>query len=102
MKCVVLIPKGTIALGKLAQSLMYGAQTLQIKGNFDQALEIVRGLGETKSVEVVNSINPVRIEGQKTGAFEICDALGDAPDFHFLATSSDPADEILFLAPSLE
>ena len=84
MKCVVLIPKGTIALGKLAQSLMYGAQTLQIKGNFDQALEIVRGLGETKSVEVVNSINPVRIEGQKTGAFEICDALGDAPDFHFL------------------
>ena len=84
MQCVVLIPEGNIALGKLAQSLMYGAQTLQIQGNFDQALDIVRGLGETKGVEVVNSINPVRIEGQKTAAFEVCDALGDAPDFHFL------------------
>jgi len=84
MKCVVLIPEGDIALGKLAQSLMYCAQTLQIQGNFDQALEIVRELGETGAVEVVNSINPVRIEGQKTAAFEICDALGDAPDFHFL------------------
>lgn len=84
MKCVVLIPEGNIALGKLAQSLMYGAQTLQVQGNFDQALEIVRELGETGSVEVVNSINPVRLEGQKTAAFEICDALGDAPDFHFL------------------
>ena len=84
MKCVVLIPEGNIALGKLAQSLMYGAQTLQIQGNFDQALNIVRELGETGAVEVVNSINPVRIEGQKTAAFEICDALGDAPDFHFL------------------
>ena len=84
MKCVVLIPEGNIALGKLAQALMYGAQTLQIQGNFDQALEIVRELGQTGAVEVVNSINPVRIEGQKTAAFEICDALGDAPDFHFL------------------
>ena len=84
MKCVVLIPEGNIALGKLAQALMYGAQTLQIQGNFDQALEIVRELGQTGEVEVVNSINPVRIEGQKTAAFEICDALGDAPDFHFL------------------
>jgi len=84
MQCVVLIPEGNIALGKLAQSLMYGAQTLQIQGNFDQALDIVRGLGESKGVEVVNSINPVRIEGQKTAAFEVCDALGDAPDFHFL------------------
>ena len=82
MKCVVLIPEGNIALGKLAQALMYGAQTLQIQGNFDQALEIVRELGQTGAVEVVNSINPVRIEGQKTAAFEICDALGDAPDFH--------------------
>ena len=84
MKCVVLIPEGNIALGKLAQALMYGAQTLQIQGNFDQALEIVRELGQTGAVEVVNSINPARIEGQKTAAFEICDALGDAPDFHFL------------------
>jgi threonine synthase len=84
MKCVVLLPKGKIALGKLAQSLMYGATTVSIEGNFDDALRIVRELGETGAIEVVNSINPVRIEGQKTAAFEICDALGDAPDFHFL------------------
>jgi threonine synthase len=84
MKCVVLLPHGKIALGKLAQALMYGATTIAIEGNFDQALQIVRELGETGKVEVVNSINPVRIEGQKTAAFEICDALGDAPDFHFL------------------
>lgn len=84
MKCVVLLPNGKIALGKLAQALMYGATTIAVEGNFDQALSIVRELGETGKVEVVNSINPVRIEGQKTAAFEICDALGDAPDFHFL------------------
>lgn len=84
MRCVVLLPHGKIALGKLAQALMYGATTIAIEGNFDQALNIVRELGETGKVEVVNSINPVRIEGQKTAAFEICDALGDAPDFHFL------------------
>jgi threonine synthase len=84
MKCVVILPHGKIALGKLAQALMYGATTISIEGNFDEALRIVRELGETGKVEVVNSINPVRIEGQKTAAFEICDALGDAPDFHFL------------------
>lgn len=84
MKCVVLLPNGKIALGKLAQALMYGATTIAIEGNFDEALRIVRELGETGKVEVVNSINPVRIEGQKTGAFEICDQLGRAPDFHFL------------------
>ena len=84
MKCVVLLPKGKIALGKLAQALMYGATTIAMEGNFDDALRIVRELGETGKVEVVNSINPVRIEGQKTAAFEICDALGGAPDFHFL------------------
>jgi threonine synthase len=84
MKCVVLLPHGNIALGKLAQALMYGATTISVEGNFDDALRIVRELGETGKVEVVNSINPVRIEGQKTAAFEICDALGDAPDFHFL------------------
>src|SRR5438477_2255876 len=84
MKCVVVLPNGNIALGKLAQALMYGATTIAIEGNFDEALRIVRELGETGKVEVVNSINPVRIEGQKTAAFEICDALGDAPDFHFL------------------
>ena len=84
MRCVVILPHGKIALGKMAQSLMYGAATIAVEGNFDQALQIVRELGETGKVEVVNSINPVRIEGQKTAAFEICDALGDAPDFHFL------------------
>src|SRR5678809_1063775 len=84
MKCVVLLPNGKIALGKLAQALMYGATTIAIEGNFDDALRIVRELGQTGKVEVVNSINPVRIEGQKTAAFEICDALGDPPDFHFM------------------
>jgi threonine synthase len=84
MKCVVLLPHGDIALGKLAQALMYGAVTISVEGNFDQALRIVRELGETGKVEVVNSINPARIEGQKTAAFEICDQLGRAPDFHFL------------------
>jgi threonine synthase len=84
MKCVVLLPHGKIALGKLAQALMYGAVTISVEGNFDQALRIVRELGETGKVEVVNSINPARIEGQKTAAFEICDQLGRAPDFHFL------------------
>src|SRR3954466_9399082 len=84
MKCVVLLPNGKIALGKLGQALMHGAVTVAIEGNFDEALRIVRELGQTGKVEVVNSINPVRIEGQKTAAFEICDQLGDAPDFHFL------------------
>ncbi len=84
LKCVVLLPEGKIAYGKLAQALMYGAQTLSVQGNFDEALEIVRELDEADEVEVVNSINPNRLEGQKTAAFEICDALGDAPDFHFL------------------
>jgi threonine synthase len=84
MRCIVLLPHGNIALGKLAQALMYGATTVAIEGNFDEALRIVRELGETGKVEVVNSINPARIEGQKTAAFEICDQLGRAPDFHFL------------------
>lgn len=84
LKCVVLLPHGKIALGKLAQALMYGATTIAVEGNFDVALKIVRELGETGVAEVVNSVNPVRIEGQKTAAFEICDQLGRAPDFHFL------------------
>src|SRR5438309_7835376 len=82
LTCAVLIPEGHIALGKLAQALIYGAKVLQIRGNFDQALAIVRELGERSPVNVVNSINPFRIEGQKTAAFEIVDALGDAPDVH--------------------
>jgi threonine synthase len=84
LRCVVLLPKGKIALGKTAQAMMYGAEIIEIDGNFDEALRLVRELGEQREVAIVNSINPVRIEGQKTAAFEICDELGDAPDFHFL------------------
>ncbi len=82
MACVVLIPDGYIALGKLAQALIHGAKVLQIKGNFDVALDIVRELGERAPITIVNSINPFRIEGQMTGAFEVVDVLGDAPDYH--------------------
>lgn len=84
MKCVVLLPSGKIALGKLAQALIYGSQVVPIRGNFDDALNLARELGKKPGVEIVNSINPFRIEGQKTASFEICDALGRAPDFHFL------------------
>jgi threonine synthase len=82
LTCAVLIPDGYIALGKLAQALIHGARVLQIRGNFDAALDIVRALGDSAPVTVVNSVNPYRIEGQKTGAFEIVDVLGEAPDFH--------------------
>lgn len=82
LTCGVLIPAGHIALGKLAQALIHGARVLQIRGNFDHALTIVRDLGDRAPVTVVNSINRYRIEGQKTGAFEVVDALGDAPDVH--------------------
>jgi threonine synthase len=82
LTCAVLIPEGYIALGKLAQALIHGARVLQIRANFDAALDIVRQLGDTAPVTVVNSINPYRIEGQKTGAFEIVDVLGEAPDVH--------------------
>jgi threonine synthase len=78
----VLIPDGHVALGKLAQALIHGAKVVQIRGSFDDALDLVRTLGERGGVTVVNSVNPFRIEGQKTAAFEICDALGDAPDVH--------------------
>jgi threonine synthase len=84
MRCVVLIPDGYIALGKLAQALVHGAEVLQIRGNFDVALEITQKLGADGSLAVVNSVNPDRIEGQKTGAFEVVDVLGDAPDYHFM------------------
>ncbi len=80
--CAVVIPEGKIALGKLAQALIHGAKVVQIHGNFDQALEVVRALGDLGEVTVVNSINPYRIEGQKTAAFEVVDVLGDAPDVH--------------------
>ncbi|HJO08622.1 MAG TPA: threonine synthase [Verrucomicrobiota bacterium] len=84
LKCAVVLPKGKIALGKLAQALMHGATTIAIEGNFDDALRIVRDLGKTGQAEVVNSINPVRIEGQKTAAFEVVDQLGQVPDIHCL------------------
>jgi len=82
IKCIVLIPKGAIALGKLAQALIHGAQVISIKGNFDDALELAKEITEKMPITLVNSINPYRIEGQKTGSFEICDVLGDAPDYH--------------------
>ncbi len=84
LKCFVVVPEGNIALGKLAQSTMHGAQVLQIQGLFDKALEIVRKIAEEHPVTLVNSVNPYRIEGQKTAAFEVCDALGRAPDYHAL------------------
>ena len=80
--CAVVLPAGQVALGKLAQALIHGARVVPVRGNFDEALTLVRELGERPGVEVVNSINPVRIEGQKTAAFEIVDVLGDAPTVH--------------------
>ncbi len=84
IKCIVVIPEGAIALGKLAQALIHGASVVAIRGNFDDALEIVKDLTEKYPVTLVNSINPYRIEGQKTGAFEVCDVLGRVPDYHSL------------------
>jgi threonine synthase len=80
----VLIPSGAIALGKLAQALIHGAQVLAVKGNFDDALGLVREITAKYPVTLVNSLNPYRIEGQKTASFEICDFLGDAPDFQIM------------------
>jgi len=82
IKCVVLIPNGNIALGKLAQAMIHQAQVIAIEGNFDDALNLVKDITAQYPVELVNSLNPFRIEGQKTAAFEICDFLGDAPEFH--------------------
>lgn len=84
LRCIVVIPEGKIAQGKLAQAVMYGAEIYSIQGNFDDALKIVRKLAETGSVALVNSVNPYRIEGQKTAAFEICDAIGKAPEYLFI------------------
>ena len=84
ISCVVILPAGKIATGKLLQAFAYGAKIVAIDGNFDDALRIVRELGETDDFTIVNSINPDRIAGQKTAAFEIVDQLGDAPDFHLL------------------
>src|SRR5881394_1041488 len=84
ISCVVILPAGKIAAGKLIQAFAYGAKIVAIDGNFDDALRIVRELGKTGDFTIVNSINPDRIAGQKTAAFEIVDELGDAPDFHLL------------------
>ncbi|WP_018921846.1 threonine synthase [Salsuginibacillus kocurii] len=80
LRTIVVIPEGKIALGKLAQAVMYGAEVFEIQGNFDQALEMVRKLSEEQPITLVNSVNPYRIDGQKTAAFEVCDVLGSAPD----------------------
>jgi threonine synthase len=84
LTAIIVVPEGKIALGKLAQAIIYGAKILTIEGNFDQALQIVRALTEKHPVTLVNSLNPHRIEGQKTASFEIIDILGDAPDYLFI------------------
>jgi threonine synthase len=84
MKAFVLIPEGRIALGKLSQAMIHGARVIQILGNFDDALELVKEISEKYPLTLVNSLNPYRIEGQKSAAFEICDALGSPPDYHVL------------------
>lgn len=81
IKCAVLIPKGAIALGKLAQAMIHGAQVIPIEGNFDDAFSLVKEISSNYPITLVNSVNPYRIEGQKTASFEICDSLADAPDF---------------------
>ena len=82
LKCFVLIPEGKIAKGKLLQAYRYGAKVIMVEGNFDEALEIVKEMTQDGKITLVNSINPFRIEGQKTGAFEVVDDLGDAPEYH--------------------
>lgn len=84
IQCAVLIPSGNIALGKLSQALMHGAKVIAVEGNFDDALDLVKKVTQKYPITLVNSINPYRIEGQKTAAFEIVDALGDAPDYQFM------------------
>ncbi|HKA43132.1 MAG TPA: threonine synthase [Burkholderiales bacterium] len=84
MACFVLIPEGKIALGKLSQAMMHGSIVLQIRGNFDDGMRLVQEIGRTLPVNIVNSINPYRIQGQKTVAFEVIEALGDVPDYHAL------------------
>lgn len=84
MDAYVLIPDGKIALGKMSQGMRYGAKVIQIRGNFDDALELVRDISADGSISLVNSVNPYRIQGQKTASFEVVDELGFAPDFHAL------------------
>jgi threonine synthase len=84
IRAFVMVPKGSVALGKLSQAAIHGAKVLMVEGNFDQALTIVRQIAEQHPVTLVNSVNPFRLEGQKTGAFEVCDQLGRAPDYHLI------------------
>lgn len=84
LRCYVLLPAGHVALGKLAQAILYGANVVPIAGNFDEALDLVRTMGSQFNLTIVNSINPYRLEGQKTAAFEVIEELGDAPDFLFI------------------
>jgi len=84
IKCIVLIPSGAIALGKLSQALIHGAKVLAIKGNFDAALDLAKEITRLYPIKLVNSLNPYRIEGQKTASFEICDYFGEAPDFQVM------------------
>jgi threonine synthase len=84
LKPLVLVPEGKIAAGKMAQAIMHGAQVIMVRGNFDDCLTLARGLSESHAVALVNSVNPVRLQGQKTASFEIVDLLGDAPDLHYL------------------
>lgn len=84
MVCAVLIPSGNVAMGKLAQALVHGARVFEIEGNFDEALTLTRAMSENYPITLVNSINPFRIEGQKTAAFEIVESLGNAPDLHLM------------------
>lgn len=84
LQAVVLIPEGKIALGKLAQAMIHGAKVFQVDGNFDQSLDVVKKLSEEAKITLVNSVNPHRLAGQKTAAYEIVESLGDAPDYHFL------------------
>ncbi len=88
IKPLVLVPRGKIAAGKLAQAILHGAQVIMVRGNFDDCLRLSRGLAEQYSVALVNSVNPMRLQGQKTASFEIIDVLGDAPDLHVLPTGN--------------
>ncbi|MEI2820852.1 MAG: threonine synthase [Marmoricola sp.] len=88
IKPLVLIPQGKIAAGKLAQAIVHGAQVIMVRGNFDDCLQISRELADNYPVALVNSVNPMRLQGQKTGSFEIVDFLGDAPDVHVLPTGN--------------
>jgi threonine synthase len=84
LKPLVLVPEGKISAGKMAQAILHGAQVIMVRGNFDSCLQIARGLSDSYPVALVNSVNPIRLQGQKTASFEIVDFLGDAPDFHLL------------------